>query len=590
MQLLKRIFLLYFLLLFSSVNAGVLDSLMKTGTDLYLHGEYKKSTIYFSNSIDLAKKENNKKELTNAYNNLGNALSKIGESVNALKFYQLSISVAEMNNDQQRIAKTTKNIGTLYSEQKDFVTALRYFESASSLAVKLNDSILIADCLNNQGVVYEQQNKYDKAVEVYSKALEIYTAKNEAGKISMSLNNLAIVYKYLKKYSQSINYYEQALALSIKQDDKFIVAATLNNLGNVYALTGDYHRSLSLCKEALEKSKEINAIEIIIETYDGISIAYEKLQKFPEAIAYRKMYEEEKFNFISSERSGQLAELKTKYESDKQLDEIALLKKDETIKNLSIREQEIEIQKRNYLLALCILLIFTIAGIAYQWNKSYLLKSKISQQQAIKESEEKERIRIAKDIHDELGSGLTKINFLSETVLKNSNEYINSKLSSISETSKNLIENMRDLIWALNPDNSTLDNLIVRIREYTTDYLEEFPIELTNIYPDVIPDLQILKEGHRNIFMSVKEILNNIVKHSSATKVAVNVSLFNNTLSIIINDNGVGFETEQTFSGNGLKNMRHRITISGGQIDLDSSKQSGTTLSMIVPLTNIRKS
>ncbi len=590
MQLLKRIFLLYFLLLFSSVNAGVLDSLMKTGTDLYLHGEYKKSTIYFSNSIDLAKKENNKKELANAYNNLGNALSKIGESVNALKFYQLSISVAEMNNDQQRIAKTTKNIGTLYSEQKDFVTALRYFESASSLAVKLNDSILIADCLNNQGVVYEQQNKYDKAVEVYSKALEIYTAKNEAGKISMSLNNLAIVYKYLKKYSQSINYYEQALALSIKQDDKFIVAATLNNLGNVYALTGDYHRSLSLCKEALEKSKEINAIEIIIETYDGISIAYEKLQKFPEAIAYRKMYEEEKFNFISSERSGQLAELKTKYESDKQLDEIALLKKDETIKNLSIREQEIEIQKRNYLLALCILLIFTIAGIAYQWNKSYLLKSKISQQQAIKESEEKERIRIAKDIHDELGSGLTKINFLSETVLKNSNEYINSKLSSISETSKNLIENMRDLIWALNPDNSTLDNLIVRIREYTTDYLEEFPIELTNNYPDVITDLQILKEGHRNIFMSVKEILNNIVKHSSATKVAVNVSLFNNTLSIIINDNGVGFETEQTFSGNGLKNMRHRITISGGQIDLDSSKQSGTTLSIIVPLTNIRKS
>ncbi len=590
MHLLKKIFLLYFLLHFSSANAGVLDSLMKTGTDLYLHGEFKKSTIYFSNSIVIAKKENNKKELSNAYNNLGNALSKIGESVNALKYYQLSISIAEENNDQQRIAKTTKNIGTLYSEQKDFSTALRYFELASTLAVKLNDSILIADCLNNQGVVYEQQNKYDKAVDVYSKALEIYTAKNEEGKISMSLNNLAIVYKYLKKYPQSIKYYEQALALSIKQDDKFIVAATLNNLGNVYALIGDYDRSLSLCQDALKKSMEINATEIIIETYDGISIAYEKLQKYPEAIAFRKRYEEEKFNFISSERSGQLAELKTKYDSDKQLDEIALLKKDETIKNLSLREQEIKIQKRNYLLTLSILLIFMTVGIAYQWNKSYQLKSRIAQQHAIKVSEENERIRIAKDIHDELGSGLTKINFLSETVLKNSNENIKSKLNTISETSKNLIDNMRDLIWALNPDNSTLDNLIVRIREYTTDYLEEFPIELTNDYPDVIADSQILKESHRNIFMAVKEILNNVVKHSGATSVSIKVNIEKDMLNISINDNGNGFESENSFSGNGIKNMKHRISISGGRIDIESAIEKGTTLKMIIPLANIRKS
>ena len=103
-------------------------------------------------------------------------------------------------------------------------------------------------------------------------------------------------------------------------------------------------------------------------------------------------------------------------------------------------------------------------------------------------------------------------------------------------------------------------------------------------------DSQILKESHRNIFMAVKEILNNVVKHSGATSVSIKVNIENDMLNISINDNGNGFESENSFSGNGIKNMKHRISISGGRIDIESAIEKGTTLKMIIPLANIRKS
>lgn len=567
------------------------ENLLNQGEELYSKGNYQEAILQFEKCAAIFKKSGDKQLLGKTYNNLGRALSQTGKSEEALTNYLLSLAISKQNNDNLGIAKTYKNIGALYEEQKDFVNAMHFYDYSFELAKKKSDLLLMADCQNNMGVVYEQQTKYKKALQMYSKALAIYKSKGDQQKISMVLNNLAIVQKYIKNYPEAIKNYEAALILSEKLGDKFMVAANQNNLGNVYALTGNYIKSLELCKLANANAKAIDAKEVIIESYDGISTANEKLNQFTEAIKYRKLYELEKDNFINTERSGQLAEMHIKYETQKKIDEIKLLNQESKIKELKIKEQKFLITKKNHQMTAFLLLIIGLIFIAYFWKKSLNLKNMMASEKIIKETEEYERFRIAKDIHDDLGSGLTKINFLSEIILKKAEHLpeIRNNSEAVKETAKKMIENMRDLIWALNPDNTTIANLLARMREYSTDYLEDYPIEIQNYFPENLPQTAITKEAHRELFMVVKESLNNIAKHAKATKVFFTAKITLDYLELSIKDNGVGFNIETDKKGNGLRNMQSRLESIDGICTIISNNANGTEINVTVPLQKIIK-
>jgi signal transduction histidine kinase/Flp pilus assembly protein TadD len=582
-------FLFFFLVNFVFVYPQFIpasENSLKSGEVLYSTGNYQKAIQEFRKCVTLSKRSKDKQLLAKSYNNLGRALSQIGNSEEALTNYLLSLALSKNNNDSIGIAKTYKNIGALYEEQKDFDNAMQFYILSFDIAKQKKDLLLMADCQNNMGVVYEQEKKYKKALQMYSNAFEIYRDEGDEQKISMVLNNLAIVHKYLKNYPVAIKKYEEALQLSIKMDQKFMVAANQNNLGNVYAMTGNFNKSLELCQLANINAKAINAQEVIIESYDGIAIAYEKLHQFTKAIKYRKLYELEKDNFINAERSKQLAEKQIKYETQKKIDEIKLLNQEGKIRNLKINEQEYKITKKKHQMTAFIILIVGLICIIYFLNKSQKLEDQLIKEKIIWDTEEHERIRIAKDIHDDLGSGLTKINFLSEIIFQKTKHIpeINSNSESVKETSKKLIENMRDLIWALNPENTTIANLLARMREYASDYLEDYPIELHNFFPIIIPQTAITKEANRELFMVVKECLNNIVKHSKATDVYFNADITTNDLMFSIKDNGIGLNGEIDKKGNGLLNMQSRLLKIGGICTVISEPNNGTEIKITFPL------
>src|SRR5690606_20909146 len=131
---------------------------------------------------------------------------------------------------------------------------------------------------------------------------------------------------------------------------------------------------------------------------------------------------------------------------------------------------------------------------------------------------EQERLRIARDLHDDLGAGLSKIKLLSNVASsKSAYAPIQKEIQALSATASDLVGNMRDMVWALNPENTTLDYLVARIREYAHEYLEDFPIDLVLNTPREIPMMNITKEANRNIFFAIKECLQNMVRHSEAT-------------------------------------------------------------------------
>jgi signal transduction histidine kinase len=232
------------------------------------------------------------------------------------------------------------------------------------------------------------------------------------------------------------------------------------------------------------------------------------------------------------------------------------------------------------LITLVLLLISGAIGL-YLYITRRRLKECVIKQSLIRETESAERRRIAKDIHDELGSGLSKIKFLSELMYTQAGnkQQLDASLRSISETCKNVIDNMRDLVWAMNPENTTLANLVARIREYSGEYLEEFPIDIVYNIPEDIPQTRITKEMSRNIYMIVKEALQNVVKHSKADKVFFVMQLHPH-FSLQISDNGTGDINESRKDGNGLKNMESRSKVIGAELSIIATPGNGTRIEL----------
>jgi len=225
--------------------------------------------------------------------------------------------------------------------------------------------------------------------------------------------------------------------------------------------------------------------------------------------------------------------------------------------------------------------IIVIRYISQRNLKEKLLR--LEKEQAI----EKERNRISRDMHDDLGSGLTKIAILSEVVKKQIHEPEKAKqqLENISESSRELVDNLQDIIWILNPTNDTLESLAAYIREYALRFFEPFETDLRFDYPQSFASVRLSEETRRNLFLVIKESFNNIAKHAWCNKVVVSIRQTNAAVHIQIQDDGKGFDREKTRQfGNGLSNMKNRVEQIGGTYEIDSALRQGTRTILNIPV------
>jgi ligand-binding sensor domain-containing protein/signal transduction histidine kinase len=202
---------------------------------------------------------------------------------------------------------------------------------------------------------------------------------------------------------------------------------------------------------------------------------------------------------------------------------------------------------------------------------------------------ERERTRIASDIHDELGSSLTKISKLSEIMDQPSmaHEESRSYVKTIADTSNEAIRTIDEIIWAVNPKNDTLNG----VADYLTHFAEEF-LRPTRIacqleIPLTLPHLPVSAEIRHNLFMAVKESLNNAVKHASPKRVRISLELTGNVLTIEVADDGRGFDPSANGShGTGLTSMRKRMNTIGGEFQISSQPGQGTSIRIKVHVDN----
>jgi signal transduction histidine kinase len=200
---------------------------------------------------------------------------------------------------------------------------------------------------------------------------------------------------------------------------------------------------------------------------------------------------------------------------------------------------------------------------------------------------ERERTRIARDVHDDVGANLTRISILSELAKKNASDsvMIGPWLQQISETSHNVILDMTQIIWALNPKNDILEGLIAYVRRFALEYLETTPVKCTFDLPEELPALPLSGEVRRNIYLCIREALHNVVKHSDASNILISLKLNGQGFIITIKDDGKGFDASNpSMFGNGLINMEKRIRGVGGRLVIRTAEKLGTEIAFVVPI------
>jgi signal transduction histidine kinase len=200
---------------------------------------------------------------------------------------------------------------------------------------------------------------------------------------------------------------------------------------------------------------------------------------------------------------------------------------------------------------------------------------------------ERERMRIAQDMHDELGAKLSRISFLSSVAQRDLQkpDVLSQDIQQIASTARDVLQGFDEIVWAVSPQNDSLDHLATYLCQYTSKYFEHTEVRALLDIPARLPELGLSAEVRHHLFLAFKQALANVLKHSNATELRIKLQLDHAQVILVVEDNGTGFDSAKIpMDRNGLSNMRQRLEGISGKFKLHSAPGKGTVVEFTVPL------
>lgn len=231
------------------------------------------------------------------------------------------------------------------------------------------------------------------------------------------------------------------------------------------------------------------------------------------------------------------------------------------------------------LLALLLVLLYGVYLVQMQRKLRERLRA-LEKQRAI----DAERVRISREMHDDIGAGLTRIVMMSESAKHQATESSVTTLDEIAQASRKLVGSMSAIIWSMHQESRSLQELFVFARDQLHQQLEYSMLHYELFFPDNAVDVRWSADQQRHFLLLLRESVNNVLKHSKATQVKISVQFVNDGLVLRVEDNGRGFHMNDTSHGNGLRIMEHRSKALGGSIHVVSAPNEGTCVELVIPL------
>ncbi len=638
----SHIFLLLFLLPFTLfAQQALLDSLetilpQKQGAEKvkllnelcwkYGPSDNTKSEMYGNQALDLALQLSDSLLIAEAYNNIGVVFYRNSDYDSAIIIYEKSLEISKRRGFDLLSARLNSKIGVAYQEQGKYELASKYQLKAVRYFEETHDSIKMSQCYTNLARVHYENHEYDKANSYDEKALEIFVRYNYTYGMATTYGSMALNYQETGEIEKAITYLEKALGLFKKLDYKSNIATALLNLGQLYRKHGNTQKGIDYYLEAIELSKEINdlhsyavttanlaniyyeagnyseaekhyltALDIareikILKTehqcYRELAKLYSKTGRYKEALDYKSKQYIVHDSIYNIEKYEQLSELETKYETEKKEQEIELWKAENEVKQLTIKRQQIFIIGS----VTGILLLIVIAFLWY--NRKRLQQKAILESEknryrkklleASIDAEEKERKRIARELHDGVAQQLGGLKMAWQIISK---EYKGKGLEKLKEITKTLDEatdEVRNISHQMMPKVLSTNGLIYAIEDMLDKTFKYSSIKYQFEHFGV--EGRFNEKIELSLYRVCQELVNNVIKHSGANLVSVQLFKSKKHLILMLEDNGKGMNSDNKKPGIGILNIASRIDTINGEVNYEPGPESGTVATIRIPI------
>jgi signal transduction histidine kinase len=565
---------------------GLAQAYNDQGIIFYDLQEYEKCLANYKEALRIRKQLNDSIGIAALYNKLGITYQRKADWVNSLKYQQLALSLYEKLNMKKEQALVLSNIGIIHYDTRNYNEALKWYDKSVAICKEINFTTSLTRSYLNIGNVYYIQKKYNKAEEYFILAEKQSRENNDIEALSIILNNIGALYKEIEKNDKAILYLTEAFQIREKLNDRRGMIATLVNIASVYTYLNKYNEALLKLKQAETLSKQIDAKTELPGLYSNLSLVYENLGKFKEALEAQKLLTLYRDSLVNENLVEKVSEMNTKYETEKKEKENLKLHSENKIKDLKLQQEQKQ-RKTIFLFSgagfIFLIVFFTLLISRNNIKKKAEMELKLSEQQALRfkeviEAEEKERKRIAQELHDGLGQLLSSaklnVSSLEDDIEKEDEEIYNNAINLIDEA----VHEVRSISHNLMPASLMRYGLIKAIEEQIRKINLTNKVEI-NFVSNTINN-RINESKEIALYRIVQEVLNNMLKHSQASIINVTLNQNQNEGKLIITDNGKGFDTKQIEQSKGIgwKNIYSRCSIIDAKINVHSEKNKGTKI------------
>lgn len=578
------------------VVAALRKQILAEGQRLERNGQHEEALRYYQQALRSSTPFSHFR--VNVYNRIANLYQNSGNYEEAIQTYY---SALEHVDDTIGRAKLHINISNLYTDMKNYNKAMQRLDEAIDFLEQNGGGTWMAVAFLNKGNIYNKKGMYDKALVEFQHAyaiLENLPKSSNRGQEQRStvldmgtviLNNIADAYLKSGFADSALFYLKKALPDfdSLSQYSKCILLITL---GEVYNYQGNYPVAVQYLQQGRILSEQSGYRLLHKEAYRLLAMVEAHLGNYKAAWEHQRSYTQLNDSLITLEHINEINRLERQQEVSERDKELAR-------KELLISEQAGRIKEKNQQTILLIAAVMLLAGMIVFFRKNYKHKQRllgeqlsnatkdkrIMQIEAGIQGEEKERTRIARDLHDGVVSEMLAMKLNLQAIerdhpsLKRADEFRNIIIQAEEVTDK-----LRQAAHNLMPYNLRELGLIDTIQAFISR-IDNHKLKFSFLYYGAVPALR--ETTGKIILMITLELIQNILKHALASEALVQFNFFDDNLSITVEDNGIGIGSDyKARKGMGLTNIEANVEALSGSLDIKSSEYTGTTMLIEIPL------
>lgn len=576
---------------------GIGGALKVQGALQHLAGKKDTALIVYKRAIETFEECQYLKGQAEVYLLWGNLLNSQDDMDAAVEVYYKGLEAAEQSKTLMTKASLLMSIGAVKVKQKDYSET----ESLYKEAIKIQKQIALpgkyAVSYYHLATLYSKTRQLDSALVYFNNAERIFLESKAKSRLASVYSSKGNVYFQMKDYSKAKDFYETGFQLKKELGNKRGLAISYHQVGNLFLKVSLFDQAEEYLNQSFELAEELSMVDLQSNTKKKLSELFERIDKHEEALASYKQYIVLRDSIRNQETDRQIAEIEEKYNND------LLQKKNE--------KQSIEINRNKLIrngiatgLGFALLTIFLMFRNYQQRKKHNLLvaeqKEELHQKEveslkqlselqslnAIQDGQEIERKRIAEALHNSLGSVLSAIqmHIQSFQIFSDNDKSEEQKrlLNKTLKLVKNAAKTNRGIAHEMMPPVLMRFGLKAALDELT-DKLKSPGVEVhTSVFG---MEKRYEDKLELALYRVIDELLNNILKHANATEIYVQLTEHDDSLNILVEDNGRGFHysPESPRFGMGLSNIQARVKHFGGDLSVDSSPGNGTTVNIDIP-------